>query len=295
MLSINNIKISIIGLGFVGSAMFRSFNEKTNNATDSESIKYTIYGYDKYKNGGIGNIDECIDSNIIFTALPTLYDEKLHSYDNTPTIDVLTELKNKNYSGIVVIKSTVNPTFTEHISALFPNMNIIHNPEFLTARTAYEDFHNQKHIVLGISSKCNESSYEIVKKFYCDLYPNAEISKCTSTESESVKIYCNTFYAIKIQYFNELYLLSQKIGVNFDTVVEIMLKNKWINPMHTKVPGPDGKLSYGGLCFPKDTMALNEFMKIQNTPSLVLSACIQERNEMRSDSDSSNPTFSDFK
>ena len=62
-----------------------------------------------------------------------------------------------------------------------------------------------------------------------------------------------------------------------------MLKNGWINPMHTTVPGPDGEISYGGLCFPKDTNALNKYMKRENTPNKVLEACIKERNEMRDD------------
>ena len=65
----------------------------------------------------------------------------------------------------------------------------------------------------------------------------------------------------------------------------MMLKNGWINPMHTNVPGPDGQLSYGGLCFPKDTNALNEFMKRNDIPHRVLDATIGERNEMRDDKD----------
>ena len=62
-----------------------------------------------------------------------------------------------------------------------------------------------------------------------------------------------------------------------------MLKNKWINPMHTDIPGPDGKLSYGGYCFPKDTNALLNHMKRENTPSMVLEATVLERNIMRDD------------
>ena len=62
-----------------------------------------------------------------------------------------------------------------------------------------------------------------------------------------------------------------------------MLKNKWINPMHTQVPGVDGKLSYGGYCFPKDTNALLQHMKRLEVPSKVLEATIIERNLMRSD------------
>ena len=62
-----------------------------------------------------------------------------------------------------------------------------------------------------------------------------------------------------------------------------MIKNGWINKMHTQVPGPDGKLSYGGVCFPKDTNALLNLMKSKNVPCNVLNSTIIERNSMRND------------
>ena len=62
-----------------------------------------------------------------------------------------------------------------------------------------------------------------------------------------------------------------------------MLKNNWINPMHTNIPGPDGNISYGGLCFPKDTNALNSYMKKYNSDNLLLQSTIEERDNLRSD------------
>jgi UDPglucose 6-dehydrogenase len=100
-----------------------------------------------------------------------------------------------------------------------------------------------------------------------------------------MKIFCNCFYAVKIQFFNELYVTCQKNGSNYNKVRDMMLKNNWINPMHTSVPGPDGKLSYGGLCFPKDTSALNNYMIKNKLPNKLLNATIEERNEMREDKD----------
>ncbi len=96
-----------------------------------------------------------------------------------------------------------------------------------------------------------------------------------------MKIYLNCFYSVKIQFFNELYLLCQKTGTNYENVLDLMLKNNWINPMHTKVPGTDGLLSYGGNCFPKDNNALLQFMKSMDSPCQVLEATINERNIMR--------------
>jgi len=104
---------------------------------------------------------------------------------------------------------------------------------------------------------------------------------CTSTESESMKIFLNCFYSVKIQFFNELFLLCNNNGTDYNIVKNLMLKNGWINPMHTNVPGNDGQLSYGGFCFPKDTNALLSYMKKNDVAHKVLEATIDERNIMR--------------
>ena len=109
------------------------------------------------------------------------------------------------------------------------------------------------------------------------------ISVCTSDESEAMKLFANSFYAQKVMIFNELYMLCNATGLSFDKVRDLMLKNNWISPHHVSVPGPDGKLGYGGHCFPKDTNALSDFMKKNGTISAVLEATIVERNKMRDD------------
>ena len=71
-------------------------------------------------------------------------------------------------------------------------------------------------------------------RFYNQLYPRAQISICSSDESECMKIFVNTFYSTKIQIFNEFYLLCNKMDVNYN-VKELMLKNNWFTPHHTHV------------------------------------------------------------
>ena len=264
-------KVGVIGLGFVGSSIFRSLQLKSCN----------VKGYDKYKDSD--SYLSVIDSDIIFLALPTIFDENIQQYDKSCIMEVCTDLQKDKFKGLVVIKSTVEPKTTNNLSDLFPNLKFIHNPEFLTAATAFEDFHNQTHIVLGKSKNILDDDLQMLKEFYMHYYPKAEISLCTSNESESMKSFVNCFYAVKIQFFNELYALCKKTGNNYNTIRDLMLKNGWINPMHTNVPGTDGKISYGGYCFPKDTNALLEFMKTENTPCEVLQATISERNKMRDD------------
>ena len=273
-------KVSIIGLGFVGSAMYKSFELKGLKSS------VNLFGYDKFKDGGIGNLDDCVnDIDIIFLALPTKFDSISGQYDKTIIVDVCEQLEKKLFKGVIVIKSTIEPETTQNLSIQFPSLQFIHNPEFLTARTAFEDFHSQTHIVLGQGTTCSQSNLDLVKSWYLSMYPNALISTCTSLESESMKIFCNCFYSVKVQFFTELFLLCKSNGCDYSVVKDMMLKNNWINPMHTTVPGPDGSVSYGGLCFPKDTNALLKYMQKQQSPSKVLESSINERNEMRNDHD----------
>lgn len=264
--------ISVIGLGFVGGSMKKSFEMKG----------ACVKGYDKYKEGTDSFVD-CLDSKIAFLALPTIFDEDKMSYDLSCIHEVCGDLVKHDYKGLVVIKSTVEPMTTEGLGKTYPTLKLIHNPEFLTAATAFHDFHNQKHIVLGKGANVTDAEVDVLEEFYHKYYPDAEISRSTCTESESMKSFVNCFYSVKIQFFNELYLLCEKMGCDYNTVKNLMLKNKWINPMHTDVPGPDGKLSYGGYCFPKDTNALLNHMRREGTHCKVLEATVLERNLMRND------------
>jgi len=264
------IKIAQIGYGFVGKALSRSFEKKGHK---------TIV-YDKWQQ--IDSQRDILNSDFVFLCLPTPYVGE-HGFDLSAILENLRFLSKNNYSGLVVIKSTVEPGVTERLNKQFRDLQMCHNPEFLTARTADEDFHNQTHIVLGYNEDLNNSKDSVSKlaEFFSDNYPDAKISICTSRESESMKLFCNNFYAMKVQIFNEFYFLCQKMGIDYESVKELMLANEWINPMHTIVPGPDGQASYGGACFPKDTNALNHLMKTLGSPHRLLEACIEERDSMR--------------
>lgn len=266
------MSVGIIGLGFVGNAMYQSF----------KLFNIDIIGFDKYKNGGIGKFQDILNTNILFLALPTPFDTNINMYNYDSIEETLKILKDSCYEGVIVIKSTLTPETTDFLESKY-NLPLIHNPEFLTARTAFEDFHNQKHIVLGKGELVSEEKYKIILDFYKKYYPNAEISECSSKESESMKLFLNSFYAVKVQFFTELYSLCQKNNTNFENIKNIMLKNNWINPMHTNIPGPDGNISYGGMCFPKDTNALNQYMIEKKSFNKIIESCINERNSIRDD------------
>ncbi len=268
----NNYKIGICGLGFVGNAIHKTFIEFNN---------IELFIYDLYKK--IGSINDLLLSDILFICLPTPYDNKLNEFSKEEITKTLEFLSDNNYNGIVLIKSTIEPGSIKKFTENYPNLILIHNPEFLSAKTALEDFKNQKHIILGVSYNFSDDKVDYIVNFYKTYFISSEISVCDSTTSESVKLFCNSFYAVKIQFFTELFETCKKLNINYNETKELMLKNNWINPMHTNVPGQDGNISYGGMCFPKDTNALNSFMIKNNIPNKVLDAVINERNEMRKD------------
>ncbi len=105
-----------------------------------------MVAYDKYKN--IGSMKGVLKSDIIFLCLPTLFNEDTQEYDTTALEETCDILSKVNYQNAVIIKSTVTPGTCQHYAETY-KLNIIHNPEFLTASTALKDFENQKHIVLG--------------------------------------------------------------------------------------------------------------------------------------------------
>lgn len=266
-------KIGICGCGFVGNAIYQFFN-----------TKYKTLVYDKYKNitTNTNIFDILLQTNLLFICLPTNIDSQLSTYDMTEIDSTLLELDSKKYSGLIIIKSTITPDYCSKVINLYPKLKIIHNPEFLSAKTAIEDFSNQKHIIIGCHKDTMEDlNLKELLNIYKTHFTDAQLSLTTPEESTLVKLGCNSFYAMKIQFFTELYLICNKINANYDNVKNMMVKNGWINNMHTLVPGTDGQISYGGHCLPKDIIALSNFMKLNKSSNLVLDAVIKENKKTR--------------
>lgn len=258
--------IGICGYGIVGQAIDSSFKK--------HDIQTIIY--DKYKS--IGSLDDLFKCDVVFVSVSTNYDSLYHLHDISELYSVCGSLK--KYEGVIVIKSTV-PCGTSENIANKHNLEIIHNPEFLTERTAPEDFHNQSQVILGMTSVCKQDKLDYMIKFYTKYYPNASINICTSNESEIMKLTANAFYATKVQFFTEIYELCEKLNISYDNIKYLILKMGWVNPMHTNVPGPDGNVSFGGKCLPKDTDMLLQHMNDHKTNRKVISAVVKEQQIMR--------------
>ena len=265
--------IGICGVGFVGGAIYSFMN----GCIGKDIIKEVLV-YDKYKQ--LNDLTMLLKANIIYICLPTQYDDATKTYNMDEIDNTLLLLSGLNYRGIILIKSTVLPNYCEEVNNKYNELTIINNPEFLSASTAIKDFIDQKHIIIGYTLQ-SKNVVNIIADFYRLLFPEAQISINTSNVGALTKLACNSFYATKVQFFTELFLLCERENINYNEVKELMLNNGWINPMHTDVPGRDGEISFGGGCLPKDTSALNQYMIINSTSNRVLDAVIMERNSMR--------------
>lgn len=263
--------VGVVGVGCVGGAVIKYY---------AQHPRIDVVGYDKFKDE-YSDFDAVLNQDVLFLCLPTLYDDELQQYDKTSIHEVCGKLNESRYSGIVVIKSTVEPGTTESFARLYDCLDFAHNPEFLTARTAYEDFANQSHVVLGRTKRCNEKKFKHLETTMRACWPDARYSFGSSTETETMKSFCNCFYAQKISIFNEYYLMCQHLGMDYRNVLGMMLQNGWVNEMHTNVPGPDGKMGYGGACFLKDTSALYQYLKREKLPHKMIEASIEENKKVR--------------
>lgn len=234
------MRIGIIGLGIVGGAVHNAFKAK---------MPCVIYDPPK----GYNDFKLILKSNVVFCCVPTLTKENGFQ-DLSILTEILSKLKRMRYEGIVVIKSTIVPDALNRPWKL----RIVHNPEFLTERNPNEDFINQKSILLsGTVYDCY-----IVERLYKEILPYAQISSSrTYATTIMAKYIHNCFLATKVAFFNEMYEVALKIGVNFEDCVNFATLQNKILKNHTRVPGPDGKLGFGGSCFPKDTKAWSNYVK----------------------------------
>jgi UDPglucose 6-dehydrogenase len=237
------LNIGIIGIGMVGTAILETLKKS--------NISPLIY--DKYKK--IGSFKEVVNTDLIFVCVPTPTQNKVQ--DISFLKDVISGLDDNYYNGVIVVKSTVLPGTMDNLKKLYPKLKLAHNPEFLTERNAYEDFINQKNILIS----CNVEDLNLIKKVYGYMTSSEVIHYEDYRITETAKYVHNCFLATKISFMNQIYDYCQKENIDYSKVTEAAISQGKIGSTHTLVPGPDGDRGFGGSCFPKDTEALIGFIE----------------------------------
>lgn len=228
--------IGIIGNGFVGNAVYQNLRDK---------VSCKVFDLDKNKS--LNSLDEVLGQEFIFVCLPTPM-KSTGECDLTILDDFFNNVSN-TVDGIFVIKSTVPIGTTKKYAS---KHRVIHNPEFLTARNAVEDFRNsERNVIGGEENLCKKFA-----EFFEKVFPNIPSIITSSDESEAIKYFANSFLACKVAYFNKMYDLCKVIGMNYETVCSGVTYDSRIGKSHTQVPGIDNDRGFGGTCFPKDLNSL---------------------------------------
>ena len=256
------MKIGIVGQGYVGTAVKEVFSKHYNVET---------YDLDKDK-CSVDYLEDIVElSNIIFVCVPTPM-KKDGSCDTSIVEAVVKDINDmvvsRNVSGrIVAIKSTIPPGTTNRLNKECHNISVIFNPEFLTEANFIDDFKNQNRIIIGGLRPATTK----LRQVYSLVFPNVPIIKTGSKTAEMVKYMTNTFLATKVSFANEMYNICTRLGIDYDKVVEYSTYDERLGKSHWAVPGPDGKLGFGGSCFPKDINALIHLgLELDMTPEVLI-------------------------
>jgi len=241
------MQIGIVGQGYVGSAVKEVFSKH-----------YETHTFDLNGDCTCTDMEDLVDkSDIIFVCVPTPM-KKDGSCDTSIVEGVVKNIDdivycftNKSHK-IVAIKSTIPPGTTNRLNKKCKNISVIFNPEFLTEANFIDDFKNQNRIIIG----GERPSTTKLRQVYSLLFPDATIVKTGSKTAEMVKYMTNTFLATKVSFANEMKMICDELKIDYDKVVEYSTYDERLGKSHWAVPGPDGKMGFGGSCFPKDINAL---------------------------------------
>jgi len=254
------MEIGIVGQGYVGTAVRTVFEKH-----------YDVETYDIKEVCSCISISDLVNkTDIIFVCVPTPM-RKDGSCDISIVENVVEEINMMSMNDkIVAIKSTIPPGTTNELNKKYHNITVIFNPEFLTEANFIEDFKNQNRIIIGGQRPATTT----LRQVYSLVFPNATIVKTGSKTAEMVKYFTNTFLATKVSFANEMKMICDKIGIDYDKVVEYATYDERLGKSHWAVPGPDGKLGFGGSCFPKDINGLVHMCEKMNIPVGVLPSVI---------------------
>jgi len=241
------MKIGVVGLGFVGSNLYKWFVESNQR----------VYGYDVDESRcKVKSFEEILSCDVIFLCLPTPYTEGVtcKGYDLSCLDLMITKISQANNHNLVIIKSTVTPKTTDFFQNKYPNLKFAFVPEFLTEKYAWEDTLHPDTSIFGYTEESYKYSQDVL-----DILPEASFERIMpAKEAEMIKIARNNYFVNKIVFMNCLYDICENIGIDYEIVKEALASDRRIRRSHMEIFHQGGR-GGGGTCFTKDTPAFRDF------------------------------------
>ena len=258
------MKVAIIGSGVVGHATGKGLAQMGNDVVFYDVNSRTIERLEREGLSVAHSLEEAVErSQVLILCLPT--PPSAEGFDLSYLYRVVDRLESLIRDHMIIVRSTVLPGTTRELASILPAERLLYIPEFLREAYALEDFLNPHRIVIGAQS---EAAFKVGETLYRGF--RAPIIKTDWETAELGKLVSNSFLASKISFFNEVWLLCRKLGIDTTKIETIAALDARIG-----LYGVKGGTPFQGACLPKDTEAMIRFAKANGQIPMVLESTVR--------------------